>query len=162
CGSGRNESSPGLTAAAGAPYALARAAAGSAFPMLCGPGGLARAAGAAPHTSGTTAGRTPSCGAAPARQPPAPPPRAAGEARCPERAGPPPGSAGAGLAKRVHGGGARLRGHSRRPWVVGVSDHDRPWREDLCLVGRIGLERAVPVQMVRRDVEHDRGEWLDG
>ncbi len=49
------------------------------------------------------------------------------------------------------------RGQPRRPLVVGIADRDRPACEDLGFVGRVGLEAAMPVQVVRGDIEQRRG-----
>ena len=82
-----------------------------------------------------------------------------------------PGRCGASSPKRITRALDRLgmasllrhgRGHHRLDQrVVAVDDHHRVLAEDARLGRGVGIHRAVPVEMVLRDVEHGRGAGLE-
>ena len=139
---------PSRTATAATPYARASAAAASALATLCGAAGRTSATSAsgvcASSLSTSQPSRTPSCPG------PGGSPTGEAEARCPTNAGRQRGRHRCPGERATHSAASS----SLTTTMPGPRQAER-------LVGGVGVERAVPVDVVGRDVEHCGRRELD-
>ncbi len=142
CGSGRNARRPSRTATAGTPTERASAAAASAFATLCG------AAGTTSATDASSAAEV--C-------------RSATKARSTSSPSTTPSMPAPGTPKvnPIARAPSHDVGRPNQPFGLGVLDvvdaGDLDTGVDAALVGRVVLERAVPVEVVGCDVEQGGG-----